>query len=182
MVFLVVGSMTSVASAQSLSGTYNELRVAVKAKFSDSAPGRKITTEGVRFRWISDDGQRRHWATRPARNAEVARSIRTFRRWLAPPVAHVGKNDAAPTSAAKAQPHVAGGRWSIPSYIVQCESGGNYRALNPSGAGGAYQIMPGTWSAYGGSNVAPQNASPAEQDAVAARIYRAQGAAPWVCG
>ena len=31
--------------------------------------------------------------------------------------------------------------------IRQQESGGNYQASNPSGASGAYQFMPGTWSA-----------------------------------
>ena len=36
-----------------------------------------------------------------------------------------------------------GGPYSIPTYIVMCESGGDYGALNPSsGAGGAYQILP----------------------------------------
>ena len=38
-----------------------------------------------------------------------------------------------------------------PTYIVMCESGGNFGAVNPSsGAGGAYQILPSTWDAYGG--------------------------------
>jgi muramidase (phage lysozyme) len=73
------------------------------------------------------------------------------------------------------------GGYSIPSSIVACESGGNYRAVNPSsGAGGAYQILPSTWAAYGGAGL-PQNASPAEQNAIAAKIYAAQGASAWVC-
>ena len=50
-----------------------------------------------------------------------------------------------------------------------CESGGNYGAVNPSsGAGGAYQILPSTWDLYGGQG-APQDASKAEQDRIAAR-------------
>lgn len=73
------------------------------------------------------------------------------------------------------------GGYSIPSSIVKCESGGNYGAVNPSsGAGGAYQILPSTWAAYGGTGL-PQNASPAEQNAIAAKIYAAQGASAWVC-
>lgn len=41
------------------------------------------------------------------------------------------------------------GRWAIPESIVECESHGNPRAVNrSSGAGGAYQIMPSTWTAY----------------------------------
>lgn len=75
-----------------------------------------------------------------------------------------------------------GGPYSIPTYIVMCESGGNYSALNASsGAGGAYQIMPSTWEAYGGTGL-PHEASKAEQDRIAALIWADSGASPWVCG
>ena len=68
-----------------------------------------------------------------------------------------------------------GGPYSIPTYIVMCESGGNYSALNPSsGAGGAYQILPSTWALYGGQG-APQDASKAEQDRIAAEIWADSG-------
>ncbi len=51
-----------------------------------------------------------------------------------------------------------GGPYSIPTYIVMCESGGNYGAVNASsGAGGAYQILPSTWALYGG-RARPQDA------------------------
>jgi peptidoglycan hydrolase CwlO-like protein len=86
-------------------------------------------------------------------------------------------------SAAQAQEAVAGwvGDWAIPAGIVMCESGGNYGALNPSsGAGGAYQIIPSTWQLYGGSG-APQNASQAEQDRIAAQIWADSGASAWEC-
>lgn len=74
-----------------------------------------------------------------------------------------------------------GGPFSIPSYIVMCESGGNYSALNPSsGAGGAYQILPSTWELYGGQGE-PQNASKAEQDRIAAEIWADSGGGAWVC-
>lgn len=74
-----------------------------------------------------------------------------------------------------------GGPYSIPTYIVMCESGGNYSALNPSsGAGGAYQIIPSTWEAYGGKG-APQNASKAEQDRIAALIWADSGPGAWDC-
>ncbi|HZE07052.1 MAG TPA: transglycosylase family protein [Solirubrobacteraceae bacterium] len=73
------------------------------------------------------------------------------------------------------------GGYSIPSGIVQCESGGNYGAVNPStGAGGAYQILPSTWQAYGGQGL-PQDASPAEQNRIAAEIYASQGPSAWAC-
>ena len=75
-----------------------------------------------------------------------------------------------------------GGPYAIPTYIVMCESGGNYSAVNPSsGAGGAYQIMPSTWEAYGGTGL-PNEASKAEQDRIAGLIYADSGTSPWVCG
>lgn len=89
-----------------------------------------------------------------------------------------------------AEPSAAGGTsgstgssgYSIPSSIVQCESGGNYSAVNPSsGAGGAYQILPSTWHAYGGQGL-PQDASPAEQSRIASEIYASQGSSAWSCG
>lgn len=74
-----------------------------------------------------------------------------------------------------------GGPYSIPTYIVMCESGGDYSAVNPSsGAGGAYQIMPSTWEAYGGEGL-PNEASKAEQDRIAALIWADVGASAWMC-
>jgi septal ring factor EnvC (AmiA/AmiB activator) len=88
-------------------------------------------------------------------------------------------------SAAEAEDEVErwlGGPFSIPSYIVMCESGGNYGAINPSsGAGGAYQILPSTWELYGGQGE-PQNAPKAEQDQIAAEIWADSGPGAWVCG
>lgn len=75
-----------------------------------------------------------------------------------------------------------GGPYSIPTYIVICESGGDYGAVNPSsGAGGAYQIIPSTWELYGGKGE-PQNGSKAEQDRIASEIWADSGTSAWVCG
>lgn len=75
-----------------------------------------------------------------------------------------------------------GGPYSIPAYIVMCESGGDYSAVNPSsGAGGAYQILPSTWQLYGGHG-APQDAPKGEQDRIAAEIWADSGPGAWVCG
>jgi septal ring factor EnvC (AmiA/AmiB activator) len=88
-------------------------------------------------------------------------------------------------SAAEAEDEVErwlGGPYSIPSYIVMCESGGNYGAINSSsGAGGAYQILPSTWELYGGQGE-PQNAPKAEQDQIASEIWADSGSSAWVCG
>lgn len=76
---------------------------------------------------------------------------------------------------------VAASGYAIPSGIVACESGGDWGAVNPtSGAGGAYQILPSTWTYYGGTG-APQDASPAEQSAIAGQIWADSGSAAWVC-
>jgi peptidoglycan hydrolase CwlO-like protein len=78
-------------------------------------------------------------------------------------------------------PAFEGGPYSIPTYIMMCESGGNYAALNPSsGAGGAYQILPSTWRAYGGRGL-PHQASKAEQDRIAALIWADVGPSAWSC-
>jgi septal ring factor EnvC (AmiA/AmiB activator) len=92
--------------------------------------------------------------------------------------------EARAASAAEAEEEVGrwlGGPYAIPTYIVMCESGGNYGALNPSsGAGGAYQILPSTWELYGGQGE-PQNAPKAEQDRIAGEIWTDSGGSAWVC-
>lgn len=88
---------------------------------------------------------------------------------------------AAEAAAAAASPAPTDGSWAIPAGIVMCESGGSYSAVNPSsGAGGAYQILPSTWALYGGQGL-PQNASPSEQDRIAAQIWADSGGSAWVC-
>lgn len=98
----------------------------------------------------------------------------------------VGEIEAA-EAASRAEAEETVGRWlggpyAIPTYIVMCESGGNYGAVNPSsGAGGAYQILPSTWALYGGQG-APQDASKTEQDRIAGEIWADSGPSAWVCG
>lgn len=91
------------------------------------------------------------------------------------------QQSASSTSSGSGTAAYLGGPYSIPTYIVMCESGGNYHALNASsGAGGAYQILPSTWAAYGGQGE-PQNAPKAEQDRIAAEIWRDSGPSAWSC-
>lgn len=68
--------------------------------------------------------------------------------------------------------------------IALCESGGNPTAVSPSGLyRGKYQFDPQTWKSLGGAGDDPAAASEAEQDRVAAILYRQRGSAPWpVCG
>ena len=89
-------------------------------------------------------------ASREASLAELKSSIGTWVKEIQ--AARAAEARAA--SQAEAEEEVGrwlGGPYSIPAYIVMCESGGNYSAVNPSsGAGGAYQILPSTWELYGG--------------------------------
>jgi hypothetical protein len=64
-----------------------------------------------------------------------------------------------------------------------CESGGNYRAISPSGKyRGAYQFDQRTWESMGGVGD-PADASAAEQDQLAMELYARRGKSPWpVCG
>lgn len=67
------------------------------------------------------------------------------------------------------------------------ESHGDYGAVNrSSGAAGAYQFLPGTWNSNARDagradlvGVNPAQASPADQDAMAAHLMATQGMAPW---
>jgi peptidoglycan hydrolase CwlO-like protein len=75
-----------------------------------------------------------------------------------------------------------GGPWAIPWPIVQCESGGQNLPPNGAGASGYYQMLPSTWRGLGGSTPAAYQASKAEQDRFAARLWAGgAGAHNWVC-
>jgi len=74
------------------------------------------------------------------------------------------------------------------SRIKQCESGGNYRAINAAGYYGAYQFSPSTWNSTANAagrpdlvGVRPDNASPADQDAMANKLHSLRGWQPWGC-
>jgi septal ring factor EnvC (AmiA/AmiB activator) len=117
-------------------------------------------------------------AARAARQASLSQLQANISGWTSE------IQQAQQVSAAQAQATVGkwlGGPYSIPSSIVACESGGNYGAVNPSsGAGGAYQILPSTWSLYGGKG-SPQDASKQQQDSVAAQIWSDSGSGAWAC-
>jgi septal ring factor EnvC (AmiA/AmiB activator) len=77
---------------------------------------------------------------------------------------------------------VPSGGWAIPYPIVLCESGGQNLPPNSAGASGYYQIIPSTWSLFGGTGPAAYLAPKSEQDAVATRIWNGgAGASNWVC-
>ncbi len=75
-----------------------------------------------------------------------------------------------------------GGPWAIPWVIVQCESGGQNVPPNRAGASGYYQFVPATWRGLGGSTPSAYQASKAEQDRLAAKLWDGgRGAANWDC-
>jgi hypothetical protein len=67
--------------------------------------------------------------------------------------------------------------------LRNCESGGNYHAISPTGRyRGAYQFDLRTWEAVGGEGD-PAEAPPEEQDMRALMLYARRGKSPWpVCG
>lgn len=74
------------------------------------------------------------------------------------------------------------GGWAIPWPIVQCESGGQNVGPNSAGASGYYQFMPQTWRNLGGSTPHAYQASKAEQDRLAAKLWAGgAGAGNWDC-
>jgi len=125
----------------------------------------------------------RQQAIAAEREAALGELKTNIARWVKE-VQRVRAAEARAASEAEAEEEVGrwlGGPYSIPTYIVMCESGGDYGALNPSsGAGGAYQIIPSTWEAYGGQGE-PQNAPKAEQDRIAGEIWADSGGGAWVC-
>jgi len=77
----------------------------------------------------------------------------------------------------------SGGTGDSLAAIRACESSDNYGAVSANGRyRGAYQFDQQTWQSVGGSGD-PAAASPAEQDARAARLWSQRGSNPWPnCG
>jgi resuscitation-promoting factor RpfB len=67
--------------------------------------------------------------------------------------------------------------------VAECESGGNPRAVNPSGKYyGLFQFDRSTWRSVGGSG-SPSEASAGEQLMRAKKLYAQRGSSPWPnCG
>ncbi|MFE5820047.1 transglycosylase family protein [Streptomyces sp. NPDC056479] len=65
--------------------------------------------------------------------------------------------------------------------IAQCESGGNWHINTGNGYYGGLQFSASTWRAYGGTAYAPtaDQATRAQQIAVATKVQRAQGWGAW---
>jgi predicted nucleic acid-binding Zn-ribbon protein len=164
-----------------------ELRQVARLKARVDAYDARLATarsEVASVRESAEAASGRLHAVEAARSAELSTLKSEIDNWVSD--IQAAKAAAAERiSAAEAEGEVErwlGGPYAIPTYIVMCESGGNYGAVNPSsGAGGAYQILPSTWQLYGGQG-APQDAPKAEQDRIAGEIWADSGPGAWVCG
>jgi peptidoglycan hydrolase CwlO-like protein len=179
------------ALASRVAGVRNEVRTelrrvgALKAKveaYDEGLSAARSQISAVRAR--AEAAEARLHSVAAARSAALSSVKSQIEGWVSD-IQAARAAEAERISAAEAEEEVGrwlGGPYSIPAYIVMCESGGDYGAVNPSsGAGGAYQILPSTWALYGG-NGAPQNAPKSEQDAIAAKIWADSGPSAWVCG
>jgi hypothetical protein len=131
-------------------------RVAEELGFAEA--GRNIAIDGFRER----DGD-----VRDARKPEVLESTRTLRTMLNAATAPT-TTAAAATSEVSSTGVAASGGAAAGNATAQCESGGDYTAVNPAGYYGAYQFDQSTWDAYapeGYQGVNPAEAPPAVQDA-----------------
>jgi hypothetical protein len=123
-----------------------------------------------------------------ADGSHLSGDIRAASRWVRIVKRELGQTRAALAAveivAAESAPtltavYIGSGQWAIPSYIVMCESGGDYNAVNPSsGARGAYQIMPFHFES---GVCVGLDWSSAGQDECARRIWNSAGAGAWAC-
>jgi hypothetical protein len=114
---------------------------------------------------IVTDGQEKGGDVVPATREDVLASIQTMQVMLNPP-------EPEPVATSTTTTDYAGGA-AASSATAQCESGGDYTAVNPAGYYGAYQFDQSTWDAYapsGYQGVNPAEAPPAVQDAAAASV------------
>ena len=79
------------------------------------------------------------------------------------------------TAANAATPTASASTWDA---LAQCESGGNWSTNTGNGFSGGLQFTPQTWAAFGGTG-SPQNASRAQQIAVAEKVQASQGWGAW---
>ena len=116
------------------------------------------------------------WLVRAATAApRHPRRVAVARRASGTPVSSgaMVADTAPPAAASRATPG------SFRSCVIQRESSGNPRAVNPSsGAGGLYGFLPSTWHGLGFSGL-PENASVAEQNDAFAKEYAQSGTSAW---
>jgi hypothetical protein len=140
---------------------YQTLHDRVRDQLGAREAGRNLLVDG----YLENDGD-----VRRATKGELVESTETLKSLLNPPEP-AKPADTAPTETTTTEPVTGGAAAS--SATAQCESGGDYGAVNPAGYYGAYQFDQQTWDAYAPEGYAGQNpasAPPAAQDAAAANV------------
>lgn len=143
---------------------YLEVRRKVVNRFDAKTAGRNLVRDGFREK----DGD-----VREARKGEVTESTELMRSWLEPPEAAAAPAESTATETEAASAPTGATSAAAPTSVVECESGGDYGAVNPAGYYGAYQFDQSTWDAYapeGYQGTNPAEAPPEVQDAAAANV------------
>jgi hypothetical protein len=164
---VAVAATPTTSQANTCSKAYN-VRSAVVKKFGKRAPGRNICRYGV----LHSTGR-----VSDATFSQKKRYLLALRKLNTKlPYMRAGSPRVPPAGTATP-------RGNLPYCTWGPESGGDYTAHNTSGSGasGKYQIIRGTWAAFGGTRYAPEaaQATPAQQDEIAAKIA-ADGLHHWV--
>jgi hypothetical protein len=160
------GSLTSVLPERhpGYEQRYLEVRQKLVKRLGLRVAGRNIVRHGYREK----DGDV-HEATK----AEVVASTKRMEASLNPPEPAPTTVPAPSTSTTTTASNPSYSSGAVASSTVQCESGGDYTAVNPAGYYGAYQFDQQTWDAYapsGYAGVNPAEAPPAIQDETAASV------------
>jgi chromosome segregation ATPase len=160
---------------------HRELRLVGRLKAAADAYDARLAAARSEVSAVRGQAESAAAALRSVASSRAA-SLATLKSRIGGWVSDIEEAEAASRAAAEEEVgRWLGGPYTIPTYIVMCESGGNYGAVNPSsGAGGAYQILPSTWSLYGGQGL-PQDAPKEEQDRIAAEIWADSGSGAWAC-
>jgi len=127
-------------------------------------------------------GQQLRLPGKPLVRVWLARAARAEAAAAAAAPASSGQAPAPVTSTGPVPASSGGVNWGA---VAACESGGNWGANTGNGFYGGLQFTQGTWDAYGGGQYASSanQATPAQQMAVANRVLAGQGIGAWpVCG
>ena len=162
-----------------------------------------INFGAYQFRQTSwDDLARRHYPqlvgvvpndAAPADQDRMAYALHGERGWQPWPVCAaplLSPEDTTPSDPREFPPVPAGTTQAQWDQLIQCESGGNYRAHNPAGPYlGAFQFNQPTWNGVASrhyphlAGVDPRDAAPADQHRMAYALYGERGWQPWPhCG
>ena len=114
-------------------------------------------------------------ARRPQRSIVNLQKNKNFSRALRGGLAALALTGASVAMVGPAANAADGATWDA---LAECESGGSWSTSTGNGFSGGLQFTPSTWAAHGGTGSA-ENASRAEQIAVAEKVLDNQGWGAW---